>query len=290
MPEAPWPKRRRFQYASGWSSHDVSEHDQTPLILDDDTRALYERATTDQSSLSDDDRRKLSQWPSQEVQDSHYRKVCVLTWSELITKAVQDPGSISYFEASLLITPAVGPDLSLQRYRMSKADLDLLDNAVEAALTEEEIAARQISLDMKGFWDQQSRNAKKTLGNYDRQIIREAMTVQWQEHVMGLGDPKLASCGFVTFHSKDLGWPVFKEQMETAIRCGFNFIPNVKTGVKDGFTLHHIEYGDSEPLQRLFNTMRNERTIPNGLRPDTFLYVDDKALQSRHSSRPFLWL
>ncbi|EXA43727.1 hypothetical protein FOQG_06215 [Fusarium oxysporum f. sp. raphani 54005] len=70
------------------------------------------------------------------------------------------------------------PGLSLQRHRVSKSELYLLDTVLEAVLTKEEIAARQISLDMKGFWDQQSGNAKETRKDNDRQIIEEAMTVQ----------------------------------------------------------------------------------------------------------------
>ncbi|KAI7758480.1 hypothetical protein LZL87_006871 [Fusarium oxysporum] len=173
---------------------------------------------------------------------------------------------------------------------MSKADLDLLDNVVEAALTEEEIAARQISLDMKGFWDQQSWNAKETLGDYDRQLTKDAMTFQWQEYIMGLSDHKLVSCGFVIFHSKDLDWPVFEEQIETAIQHGLNFMPKGKTAIKDGFVLHGTKYDDSKSLQSRFTTMRDDRAIPKGLRSDAFLYVDDQTLQSRHSGRPFVWL
>ncbi|SCO81142.1 uncharacterized protein FRV6_05355 [Fusarium oxysporum] len=162
--------------------------------------------------------------------------------------------------------------LSLQRHRMSESELYLLDNVLEAVLTKEKIAARQISLDMKGFWDQQSRNDKETLRDNDRQIIEEAMTVQWQEYIM------------------DLDWPVFKEQMETAIRHGFNFMPKVKTAIKDRFAIHETKYDGSKSLQSRFTAMRDERAIPKGLRSDAFLYVDDKTLQSRHSVRPFVWL
>ncbi|EXM33540.1 hypothetical protein RAB80_006991 [Fusarium oxysporum f. sp. vasinfectum] len=107
---------------------------------------------------------------------------------------------------------------------------------------------------------------------------------------MGLSDHKLASCGFVIFHSKDLDWPVFKEQMETAIRHGFNFMPKVKTAIKDRFAIHETKYDGSKSLQSRFTAMRDERAIPKGLRSDAFLYVDDKTLQSRHSVRPFVWL
>ncbi|KAI3587619.1 hypothetical protein IWW34DRAFT_825696 [Fusarium oxysporum f. sp. albedinis] len=241
-------------------------------LLDDETRALYERATTGQSSLSDADRQKLSQLPSQGAQDSHYRKQCGLTRSELIAKAVQDPGSLSYFEASLIITPAMDPGLSLQRHRVSKSELYLLDTVLEAVLTKEEIAARQISLDMKGFWDQQSGNAKETRRDNDRQIIEEAMTVQWQEYIM------------------DLDWPVFKEQMETVIRHGVNFMPKVKTAIKDRLAIHETKYDDTKSLQSRFTAMQDERAIPKGLQSNAFLYVDDKTLQSRHSVRPFVWL
>jgi hypothetical protein len=50
---------------------------------------------------------------------------------------------------------------------MSRTDSDYLSNLAKAALTEEDFAARRISLDMKRFWDQQSQNAKETLEDHD---------------------------------------------------------------------------------------------------------------------------
>ena len=58
----------------------------------------------------------------------------------------------------------------------------------------------------------------------------------------------------------------------------------------NGFKLHEMQYDNSESLEHRFAAMRDAGDIPTGLRRDAFLYVDDEALNSLASARPFVWL
>ena len=67
-----------------------------PLTLDDATRALYEKAIADPSSLSDERRREILQRLPREEEDALCYDICGSTMSELVTKAIQDPDSLVY--------------------------------------------------------------------------------------------------------------------------------------------------------------------------------------------------
>ncbi|KAL4894782.1 hypothetical protein BDV59DRAFT_164087 [Aspergillus ambiguus] len=47
---------------------------------------------------------------------------------------------------------------------------------------------------------------------------------------------------------------------------------------------------DPSNLRDLFAEKRDQNEFPRGLRTDSFLFVDQEALQSRDSKRPFVWL
>lgn len=96
----------------------------------------------------------------------------------------------------------------------------------------------------------------------------------------------LAPFGFVIFHSKDIDWPVFKEQMETVIRHGFTFASNVKIETKDGFRLPRAAQWTKS--LRCHTTIRDNRAISKGLPLDAFLYLAGKVLQSWYVSRSFV--
>ena len=55
------------------------------------------------------------------------------------------------------------------------------------------------------------------------------------------------------------------------------------------FALHWVE-GNGTDFWDRFASMRDSNEFPVGLRRDSFLYVDQEALQSCDASRPFVWL
>lgn len=275
-----------------------------PLYLSDATRPLYEKAIADPSSLRDEERREILQRLPRKEEDALCHDICGSTMSELVTNAVQDPDSLVYMEVHLLVAGLPrdrNRKMLQQSVRLSKEDRDLHYKALEAALTEDEAAARTVTR-AKQLANGKARDAAdKALDVYDADIIRSGALKQvrgyvpWQEHIMSLsGSTKTrAHCGFVVFYPKDKDpeCSAFKERLEEFVSHGFyRHLGAVKEPVMDGFKLHDMQYDSLKPLQRRFAAMRDAGSIPTGLRRDAFLYVDDEALRFLDSARPFVWL
>jgi hypothetical protein len=138
----------------------------------------------------------------------------------------------------------------------------------------------------------------KTLSDNNNQNIQFALRVPWQEHV--LSQIQIAICGLLIFFPRNLPeWPSFKEQIDTAIYHRLHSTPQViNEEILAKFTLHYVESsnvsddGDNNvaALQSRFLSMRDGGELPQGLRLDAFLYVDEEAIQSRDAARPFVWL
>ncbi|CAI6016576.1 unnamed protein product [Clonostachys chloroleuca] len=267
-----------------------------PLDLDDATRELYRRAIVNPSSLSDAERRKILRRPSREEEDASSRELCGSTMSELITKAIQNHESLTYQESKLVMgrpKESYPGEMLREKLRMSESDRDLLSKAMEAALTEDEVAAQTNAVAVQNLWRERSSAAWGALSDFDRALIKRAVHIPWQDHIINLEDPirKAATCGFVVFYSNAVNWLTFNERMQAATKYGFDLcMSKIKDSVREGFTLHGLQYDDAESLQDRFAAMRDVDEIPKGLRRDAFLYVDDEAMQSQELSRPFLWL
>ena len=88
-------------------------------------------------------------------------------------------------------------------------------------------------------------------------------------------------------------WAVFRKQIETAIYHGLHYrVQRIKNETIAKFTLHWVQtdHTPDRDLRGLFTGKRDKGVFPNGLRTDSFLFVDREALQSRDSKRPFVWL
>ncbi|CAG9989160.1 unnamed protein product [Clonostachys byssicola] len=267
-----------------------------PQDLGDATRELYRRAIANPSSLSDAERRKILRHPPLEEEDASSRELCGSTMSELVTKAIQNHKSLTYQESKLLVgrpNENYPGEMLREKLRMSESDRDLLSKAMEAALTADEVAAQTNAFAIQNLWREHSNAARDALSDFDRALIKRAVNIPWQEHIINSEDPirKTATCGFVVFHSNAVNWPTFNERMQAATKYGFDlFMSKIKDSIREGFTLHGVQYDDAESLQSRFAAMRDVDEIPKGLRRDAFLYVDDEAMQSQESSRPFVWL
>jgi hypothetical protein len=113
----------------------------------------------------------------------------------------------------------------------------------------------------------------------------------WQEQV--LLDTESELCGLVGFYADREEWPTFRKQIETAIHHGLHFRPELmKDEALAKFTLYWVPIDDpsGRDLQDVFAEKRDQGEFPRGLRADSFLFVDQEALQSRDSKRPFVWL
>ncbi|KAM5364353.1 hypothetical protein ACJZ2D_011550 [Fusarium nematophilum] len=107
---------------------------------------------------------------------------------------------------------------------LNPADLGLLDRAVEAARTENEIIARKSAQAVQKSWGEAQAAALEALNNDDLQNIKRAASVPWQEHIIGLDHAarKTAVCALVEFYSEAVRLPSYQQQMELAVRHGFN--------------------------------------------------------------------
>ncbi|KAJ4135109.1 hypothetical protein NW768_004726 [Fusarium equiseti] len=193
-----------------------------PLTLDDSARALYERAIADPSMLSDEERSKILQRLPREEEDSLCYDICGSTMSELVTKALQDPASLTYTEADLVITGVPrnrDSNMLQQSRRLRGTDKGLYYKALNAAKTEDEVAALK-SCQTKQFEEQDACDAsREALDSYDTHLVKKALNqnrpVRWQEHIMSLsGSTKTrAPCGFVVLYPKDKNaeWSIFKK-------------------------------------------------------------------------------
>ena len=267
--------------------------DRSPLSLDEDTRILYERAVADPSSLTDEDRRKILHRPPQEEEDARCRDACGLTFSELVTKAVEHSESLTSKESTLVFRGVTAGLRLNHRLRLSEAEKDLSHKAEAAAKTEDEVIAQKNALAAEQRWRAPHSAALEALSDQDMQLVKRALHVPWQQHVIESGDVnrEKAVCGLVLFHPSAVDWSAYKEKIETGVLHGFSLHRSlVKAPIQAGFTLFEVEYDDSNSLKTKFAAMRDADEIPTGLRRDAFLYIDDEALSSLDTRRPFIWM
>ena len=189
--------------AGGTNPFSISA-DRTPLVLDESTRNLYNRAISNPSSLTDQERRFITHRCPPDEEDTLCQNACGLSMGELVTKAINSSNNsgndsdgfslrslaLSYKEASLLTAGVVkgrsGHILS-EVARLSPEDRDLKARAMEAATTDDIRAAREVAQRVQKRWLEVELAAAKALNDDDTRNIRFAMKVPWQEHVLQSG-------------------------------------------------------------------------------------------------------
>lgn len=268
--------------------------DRSPLVLDAATRALYRRAIENPSSLTDEERRTVTHRPPGPEEDERCRQACGLTFSELVRKAIDHRDSLSYHEAGLLVgglIPGEAGRWFRYRLRLSEADQNLLHAAYDAAWTAELKEARANAHAVQKRCIQESSAAAKFLNDDDMRHNRLAMMVPWQEQV--LSDTESKVCGLVGFYLDREDWAAFREQIETAVYHGLHYrAQRIKDEAIAKFTLHWAPIDDppDRDLLDVFAEKRDQGKFPRDLRTDSFLFIDQEALQSQDAKRPFVWL
>lgn len=114
-----------FEWAAAQLGPDVLLPDRSPLSLEEDTVILYERAVADPSSLTDEDRRKILHRPPRAEEDARCRDAYGLTFSELVTKAVEHSESLTPKESIFVFSGVTAGLSTSHRVRLSKAEQDL---------------------------------------------------------------------------------------------------------------------------------------------------------------------
>ncbi|KAL2796602.1 hypothetical protein BJX66DRAFT_299478 [Aspergillus keveii] len=252
--------------------------DTTPLILDEATRALYTRAISDPSSLTDHERRLITRRPPKEEEDTLCRGACGLSMDTLIAKAinstVHDPSDtneiinnydsvnlpelpLSKIEAGILTVGVAGAVQkrtleSINEWaRLSPEDRDLKQRAMQAATTDDVRAARKVAAGVQKRWSDVRHAAREALNDDDTRNIRAAMKVPWQDHVLKGGGDRF---GLVVFYSEDeereeragegkgeSRLALYKSQIGTAIYHALHYpISLVRDETRARFALHWV--------------------------------------------------
>ncbi|KAE8312809.1 hypothetical protein BDV41DRAFT_588501 [Aspergillus transmontanensis] len=304
--------------------------DRTPLTLDKLTRILYNRAISNPSSLTDQERRLITHRPPPEEENTLCRNACGLSMDELIVKAINSNNNNNYDDDDLSLSLG----LSNKEARLLTAGVvqgrsgcilsEVARFTMEAARTDDIRAAIEVAQWAGQRWIAVQLAAAKALNNDDIRNIQVAMKVPWQEHVLqsnsisagnSSSDPSFSSTsggqgpgeagarfGLVVFYQEEeeeVGrLSEYKSQIGTAIYHGLHYsVSLIKDETRDRFTLHWVAVSgshdndlDPSALRSRFSTMLSNNEILIGFRRDAFLYVDKEAFYSRETARPYLWL
>lgn len=268
-----------FPLLAGDPDPRVIHQDTTPLVLDEPTLTLYNRAISNPSSLTDQERRLITRRPPQDGENSLCRNACGLSMDELIAKAINSnnsnnnnndddddddgPGTghslsltlpLSYGEARLLsdgvinVVQKQGFKILSETARLSPGDRDLKDRAMQAATTDDIRIAKQVAWRVLGRWRRARDAATKTLNADDVRNIKLASKVPWQEHVLQSSSTSagVGGCfGLVVFYHENedekgrLG--SYKSQIGKAIYHSLHYSPAlVKDETRTRFALHWV--------------------------------------------------
>ncbi|TPR07920.1 hypothetical protein CAN33_0016250 [Aspergillus niger] len=251
--------------------------DRTALVLDESTRTLYNRAISNPSSLTDQERRLITHRPPPDEEDTLCRNACGLPMGELVTKAINSSNNngsnndgfplsslgLSYKEASLLTAGVVegqSGHILFEMARLSPEDRDLKARAMEAATTDNIRTAREAAQRVEQRWLKVELAAAKALNDDDIKNIRFAMKVPWQEHVLQSSSASARDYapgsdsgpgeagrrfGLVVFYMKeeDEGGRLseYKSLVGTAVYHGLHYSPRlIKDETRDRFTLNWV--------------------------------------------------
>ncbi|KAL4739531.1 hypothetical protein BDV11DRAFT_205013 [Aspergillus similis] len=211
----------------------------TPLALDEPTRTLYNRAISNPSSLTDQERRFITHRPPQKEENTLCRNACGLSMDELVAKAINSSSNnnnnddddnddndgprtshslsltlpLSHEEARLLSAGVIdvvqkqGFKILSEVARLSPEDRDLKARAMQAATTDDIRVAKQVAWRVLEKWRSARDAAAETLNADDVRNIKVASKVPWQEHILqsSLASAEAGGCfGLVVFyHEKE---------------------------------------------------------------------------------------
>ncbi|KAB8205700.1 hypothetical protein BDV34DRAFT_235067 [Aspergillus parasiticus] len=274
--------------------------DRTPLTLDESTRILYNRAISNPSSLTDQERRLITHRPPSEEENT-------LSINGNNNNNSDDDDlslslGLSNKEARLLTAGVVQGQLGRilsEVARFSSEDQYLKARAMEAARTDDIRAAIEV--------------AQRAWQRWTAVNIQVAMKVPWQEHVLqssstsvgnSSSDPSFSSTssgqgpgeagarfGLVVFYQEEeeeVGrLSEYKSQIGTAIYHGLHYSVSL---IKDKTRDRHNNNLDPSALWSRFSTMLSNNEISTGFQRNAFLYVNKKTFHSREIVRPYLWL
>jgi hypothetical protein len=258
-----------FPILAGDPDPRIIHQDTTPLALDEPTRTLYNRAISNPSSLTDQERRLITHRPPQEEENTLCRNACGLSMDELVAKAINSNNNnnnnnddddddndaprtshslsltlpLSHEEARLLSAGVIdvvqnqGFKILSEVARLSPEDRDLKDRAMQAATTDDIRVAKQVAWRVLGQWRSARDAAAETLNADDVRNIKVASKVPWQEHVLQSSSTSAEAGG-------RFGLVVFYHKKENKEAGGESRLSSYKSQIRTAI-YHSLHYSPS---------------------------------------------
>lgn len=269
------------------------DRDQSPIQLDQNTLALYERAIVNPASITDEERRAINNLPSAEDEDRIVRETCGVSMAQLLTAATAPSAAetLSLPEARIVLSSHVvdGPmEMLDRRWRMSPKDRELWSKAKKATKSEQQVAAEENARTACERWTIARNQADNAIPRRDYKIIVLAMHMPWQQRALETASD--SNIGLAFFFLDRPAWPPYKAEINRCVQEGLTVMcAKTHPEIQRRFTLHWIQGGGSSgaKLQAKFRALSD---LPPGIRSDCFLYVDDDAIRSKDTPKPFVWL
>ncbi|PIG89569.1 hypothetical protein AARAC_003185 [Aspergillus arachidicola] len=244
-----------FPISTGETNPFSINADRTPLNLDESTRTLYNRAISDPSSLTDQERRLVTHRPLPEEENTLCQNACGLSMDELIAKAIDSNNNNNN-----------NNDLSLG---LSNDDIRNIQVAMEVPWQEHVLQSSSTSTG-------DSSSGGQSLGEAG---ARFGLVVFYQEEGVGRLSEYKSQIETAIYHGLHYSVSLIKDETRNRFTLHWVAVPG-----------SHSNDLDPSALRTRFSTMLSNNGIPIGFRRDAFLYVDKEAFHSRETVRPYLWL
>ncbi|KAK4241772.1 hypothetical protein C8A03DRAFT_30077 [Achaetomium macrosporum] len=264
------------------------------------SRSLCQRALSDPSSLTATEKNAILYLPPpSEENQLHQSAFGLPSRAALVAKALDDSdgASLTNEEAEWLsrlgfynpfVKQTVDESFARlgQRNKTPRADLDLVADAQEAVLSQDErLAKRRAQGQLERVSAEKKRAKEEQMAK-----IREWRSQPRPKWLQELKDAALPRWGFVVLRTAysdgDEAWERFKEYWRQTGEC------QLELWLKNGPELwgthesvfvsdrEALEGADTGALRARVRAMREAGEIPEGVRGDVFLVVDQKALSN----------
>ncbi|KAK3687972.1 hypothetical protein B0T22DRAFT_141942 [Podospora appendiculata] len=277
--------------------------------------ALYRRVIASPQSATRAERNFVRQLPSPEEEDQMCIAKTGLTHAALHSKALDTPDDLTIDEAKIVdsgILHDVPDDISLEELRerrrlryIEPSPLQALQNEAEEALhkargDDEKKAQLNASARWTALYKIESDNKDEIWRQHDAARRLKTGTAWMRDMAKGLEKDGAECWGFVVFRTGcyeageegNAAWQRFRDYFDKLAQAtvlhwnsGSLLWPKFRTIFVEDKTL---DRASNEQLREEFRKMRDNRSLPTGIRTSCFLVADRVAIQSEVAQAPYL--
>lgn len=210
-----------------------------------DTIQLWEKATADPASLTDDEKLQvLERWPLSEFNEK-CQAICGKSLEELLEKAVHSPNDLTHAETGVIIygveKRTLEHDPTLDRLRWPSDLLTLRREAQKAAETQRDRTAKKHAQEAEDRARDQKDKARELLTEDDRKNIIWCNRSQWASKLNEERPGK--RWGFALYRTcfvDDQAWQKFQQNLKSATQTAFAFVKDAEK-VRKLWEIYYIE-------------------------------------------------